>query len=66
MSKGFNSLHSHSGLERELKFKKYLVLVDEEYKHVDGYGILGQTITQKERTEREHHQESRQRHLPDK
>jgi hypothetical protein len=34
MSGKFNVLHSHSGLERELKFKKHVVLVDEEYKHM--------------------------------
>ena len=31
MSKGMTSLHSHSGIERELKMPKHLVLVDEEY-----------------------------------
>ena len=31
MSGKFNVLHSHSGLERELKFPKHTVLVDEEY-----------------------------------
>lgn len=30
----FNKLHSHSGLERELKLKKHIVLVDEEYKNL--------------------------------
>lgn len=34
MSGKFNVLHSHSGLERELKFKKHIVLVDEEYGHM--------------------------------
>lgn len=28
----FDCLHSHSGLERELKFKKHIVLVDEKFK----------------------------------
>ena len=31
MRHGRNLLHSHSGLERELKFKKHIVLVDEEF-----------------------------------
>lgn len=31
MSHGINYLHSHSGLERELKYPKYTVLVDEEF-----------------------------------
>ena len=34
MSKNFGLLHSHSGLERELKFKKHIVLVDEQYKNM--------------------------------
>lgn len=34
MSGKFNVLHSHSGLERELKFKKHIVLVDEQYKNM--------------------------------
>ncbi len=29
MSEGLTTLHSHSGLERELKFPKHIVLVDE-------------------------------------
>lgn len=32
MSNKVTYLHSHSGLERELKFPKHTVLVDEEYK----------------------------------
>ena len=32
MSKKFNMLHSHSGLEKELGMPKHLVLVDEQYK----------------------------------
>jgi len=40
MSGKFNVLHSHSGLERELKFPKHTVLVDEEYKDM----FLGDTI----------------------
>lgn len=32
MSQGVNYLHSHSALERDMKFKKYEVLVDEEFK----------------------------------
>lgn len=31
MSVGKDFLHSHSGLERELKFPKHTVLVDERY-----------------------------------
>ena len=31
MSHGINTLHSHSGLERELKFPKHTVLVDAEF-----------------------------------
>lgn len=34
MSGKFNGLHSHSALERELKFPKHFVLVDEEYKNM--------------------------------
>lgn len=32
MSKGYDFLHSHSGIEAEMKFPKHFVLVDEEYK----------------------------------
>lgn len=32
MSVRYNSLHSHSGLERDLKIDKGLVIIDEEYK----------------------------------
>lgn len=32
MSQRKDVLHSHSGLERELKFKKHTVLVDEKFK----------------------------------
>jgi len=31
MSQGINYLHSHSAIEREKRFKKHIVLVDEEY-----------------------------------
>ena len=31
MSKGVNCLHSHSGIEVEMKFPKHIVLVDEKY-----------------------------------
>lgn len=31
MSNGVNFLHSHSGIEREMKFPKDKVLVDERY-----------------------------------
>lgn len=34
MSYGHNYLHSHSGLERELKFPKDKVLIDNKYKDV--------------------------------
>jgi len=34
MSKNTNYLHSHSGIERERKFPKHLVLVDEDYKNM--------------------------------
>lgn len=34
MSEGILRLHSHSALERELKYPKHIVLVDEEYKPV--------------------------------
>ena len=34
MSNKMNFLHSHSALERELKFPKHIVLVDEEYKNL--------------------------------
>lgn len=38
MEKKFSGLHSHSGIERELKFPKHTVLVDKEYKglFIDG------------------------------
>lgn len=32
MSKKLSSLHSHSALERELKFPKHFVLIDEQFK----------------------------------
>lgn len=41
MSNGVTYLHSHSGIERELKFPKHLVLVDEKYKSL----FLQDTIT---------------------
>lgn len=31
MSKGLNYLHSHSGLERDLRFPKHIVLVDARF-----------------------------------
>ena len=31
MSVGYNYLHSHSGLERELRFPKHTVLVDAKF-----------------------------------
>ena len=31
MSYGIGTLHSHSGLERELKFPKHIVLVDTKF-----------------------------------
>ena len=31
MSLGISYLHSHSAIERELKFPKHIVLVDKEY-----------------------------------
>lgn len=34
MSYGKDYLHSHSGLERELRFPKHIVLVDEKYGHL--------------------------------
>lgn len=37
MSRGINYLHSHSGLERELKETvqdKFHVLIDEKFKHI--------------------------------
>ena len=34
MSHGLNYLHSHSALERELRFPKHTVLVDERFKHL--------------------------------
>mgnify|MGYP007012482890 CR=1 FL=1 len=34
MSKGLNILHSHSGLERELRFPKHIVLVDATFASV--------------------------------
>jgi len=43
MSYGINYLHSHSGLERELKATasdKFHVLIDEEFKYMfDGCGV---------------------------
>lgn len=32
--RGLAYLHSHSGIERELKVKKRFVLIDEEFKHM--------------------------------
>lgn len=32
MSNGITYLHSHSGIERDLKMPKHIVLVDEKYK----------------------------------
>lgn len=34
MSHEIDYLHSHSGLERDLKFPKHTVLVDAEYAHL--------------------------------
>lgn len=34
MSQGITYLHSHSWLERELRFPKHIVLVDAEYKEI--------------------------------
>ena len=31
MSRGYDFLHSHSGIEAEMKFSKHFVLVDEKY-----------------------------------
>lgn len=41
MSQGLNKLHSHSGLERELRFPKHTVLIDAKFKHL----FLADTIT---------------------
>ena len=34
MSHGLNILHSHSGLERDLKFPKHTVLIDTQFGHL--------------------------------
>ena len=34
MSHGLNFLHSHSGLERDLRFPKHTVLVDAKFAHM--------------------------------
>lgn len=34
MSHGLDYLHSHSGLERELKLTKHIVLVDAKYEYM--------------------------------
>ena len=34
MSHGLDYLHSHSGLERELKLPKHIVLVDAKYEYM--------------------------------
>lgn len=34
MSRGLQQLHSHSGLERELKLPKHVVLVDMTFAHL--------------------------------
>ena len=34
MSNGVTYLHSHSVIERDLKFPKHIVLVDKEYGHL--------------------------------
>lgn len=44
MSQGYNFLHSHSGLEREIKYPKYKVLVDEEYEDMLTDGTLKNQI----------------------
>lgn len=38
MSHGCNYLHSHSGIERDIRLQKHIVLVDEKYKDLfDGH-----------------------------
>ena len=37
MSQGINYLHSHSGLERQIKLPKHVVLVDIKYKDLFAY-----------------------------
>lgn len=37
MSKGCDVLHSHSGIEVEMKFPKHIVLVDDEYAAMFSY-----------------------------
>ena len=44
MSQGYNFLHSHSGLEREIKYPKHKVLVDEEYEDMLTDGTLKNQI----------------------
>ena len=34
MSQGYTQLHSHSDLERNLRFPKYIVLVDAKFKNL--------------------------------
>lgn len=40
MSAGVDFLHSHSGLERELKFPKKYVLIDEKYGEMFGDALV--------------------------
>lgn len=40
MSAGHKYLHSHSALERELKFDKNVVLIDTEYKDLFGDALV--------------------------
>lgn len=40
MSAGIDYLHSHSGLERELKFKKSEVLIDKKYGDMFGDALI--------------------------
>ncbi len=46
MKKADNFLHSHSALERDLKFPKSYVLVDEEYSYMfEESGIVAVPVT---------------------
>lgn len=40
MSHGLQQLHSHSGLERELRFPKHTVLIDTQFAHLFTRNLL--------------------------
>lgn len=49
MSYQHNYLHSHSGIEREMKFDKNVVIVDEKYEELFGGEPIEEYIYNKKR-----------------